>query len=32
METGIRILLLSVLLAMSGCATVRNWLDRDETR
>lgn len=30
METGIRILLLSVVLAMSGCATVRNWLDRDE--
>ena len=30
METGIRILLLSVLLTMSGCATVRNWLDRDE--
>jgi outer membrane beta-barrel protein len=30
METGIRILLLSVVLAMSGCASVRNWLDRDE--
>ena len=31
METGIRILLLSVVLATSGCASVRNWLDRDET-
>jgi outer membrane beta-barrel protein len=31
METGIRILLLSVALATaSGCASVRNWLDRDE--
>jgi outer membrane beta-barrel protein len=30
METGLRILLLSALLAVSGCATVRNWLDRDE--
>jgi outer membrane beta-barrel protein len=31
METGIRILLLSAaLVAMSGCSTVRNWLDRDE--
>ena len=31
METGLRILLLSALLAaMSGCASVRNWLDRDE--
>jgi outer membrane beta-barrel protein len=30
METGIRILLLSVVLAMTGCASVRNWLDRDE--
>jgi outer membrane beta-barrel protein len=32
METGIRILLLSVVLALSGCASVRNWLDRDEPR
>jgi outer membrane beta-barrel protein len=33
METGLRILLLSVLLgALSGCASVRNWLDRDEPR
>jgi outer membrane beta-barrel protein len=32
METGIRILLLSVVLAMTGCASVRNWLDRDEPR
>lgn len=30
METGIRILLLSVVLALSGCASIRNWLDRDE--
>lgn len=30
METGLRILLLSALLALSGCASVRNWLDRDE--
>jgi outer membrane beta-barrel protein len=31
METGLRILLLSaVFLALSGCASVRNWLDRDE--
>src|SRR5262245_38427324 len=30
MESGIRILLLSVVLALSGCASVRNWLDRDE--
>lgn len=33
METGIRILLLSAALALagtlSGCASVRNWLDRD---
>ena len=32
METGIRILLLSVVLALSGCASIRNWLDRDEAR
>jgi len=32
METGIRILLLSVVLALSGCASVRNWLDRDEPK
>jgi outer membrane beta-barrel protein len=32
METGIRILLLSVVLALSGCASIRNWLDRDEPR
>jgi outer membrane beta-barrel protein len=32
METGLRILLLSALLAFSGCASVRNWLDRDEPR
>ena len=33
METGIRILLLSAALAlMTGCASVRNWLDRDEPR
>jgi outer membrane beta-barrel protein len=30
METGIRVLLLSVVLALSGCASVRGWLDRDE--
>jgi outer membrane beta-barrel protein len=30
METGLRILLLSALLALSGCASIRNWLDRDE--
>ncbi len=30
METGLRILLLSALLALSGCASVRDWLDRDE--
>jgi outer membrane beta-barrel protein len=31
METWIRILLLSVVLALaSGCASMRNWLDRDE--
>jgi outer membrane beta-barrel protein len=30
METGIRILLLSAVLALSGCASVRGWLDRDE--
>jgi outer membrane beta-barrel protein len=30
METGIRILLLSLVLALSGCASIRNWLDRDE--
>jgi outer membrane beta-barrel protein len=30
METGIRILLLSAVLALSGCASVRNWLDRDK--
>ncbi|MEP7245103.1 MAG: outer membrane beta-barrel domain-containing protein [Gammaproteobacteria bacterium] len=33
METGIRILLLSAVLALSGalsgCASLRNWLDRD---
>jgi outer membrane beta-barrel protein len=32
METGIRILLLSVVLALSGCASIRNWLDRDEPK
>jgi outer membrane beta-barrel protein len=33
MESGIRILLLSVVvLAVSGCASIRNWLDRDESR
>ncbi len=32
METGLRILLLSALLALSGCASLRNWLDRDEPR
>jgi outer membrane beta-barrel protein len=32
METGIRILLLSVVLALSGCASLRNWLDRDEPK
>jgi outer membrane beta-barrel protein len=33
METGLRILLLSVLVtALSGCASVRNWLDRDEPK
>jgi outer membrane beta-barrel protein len=32
MESGIRILLLSVVLALSGCASIRNWLDRDEPR
>jgi outer membrane beta-barrel protein len=32
METGIRILLLSVVLALGGCASVRNWLDRDEPK
>jgi outer membrane beta-barrel protein len=33
MESGSRILLLSVaLLLASGCASVRNWLDRDEPR
>jgi outer membrane beta-barrel protein len=32
METGIRILLLSAVLAASGCASVRGWLDRDEPR
>jgi len=32
METGIRILLLSVVLALSGCASIRGWLDRDEPR
>ena len=30
METGLRILLLSAVLALSGCASVRGWLDRDE--
>jgi outer membrane beta-barrel protein len=30
METRLRILLLSALLALSGCASVRNWLDKDE--
>jgi outer membrane beta-barrel protein len=33
METGLRILLLSVVVtALTGCATVRNWLDRDEPK
>ena len=32
METGIRVLLLSVVLALSGCASIRNWLDRDEPK
>jgi outer membrane beta-barrel protein len=32
METGLRILLLSVVLALSGCTTLRNWLDRDEPK
>lgn len=32
METGLRILLLSVVLALSGCASIRAWLDRDEPR
>ena len=32
MEIGIRILLLSVVLALSGCASIRNWLDRDEPK
>jgi outer membrane beta-barrel protein len=32
METGIRILLLSLVLALSGCASIRNWLDRDEPK
>jgi outer membrane beta-barrel protein len=33
METGLRILLLSVLVAaLSGCASVRNWLDKDEPK
>lgn len=32
MESGIRILLLSVVLALSGCTTLRNWFDRDESR
>jgi hypothetical protein len=30
METGIRILLLSAALTLSGCASVRNWLDNDQ--
>jgi outer membrane beta-barrel protein len=29
MENGIRILLLSAVLALPGCASVRDWLDRD---
>ena len=36
METGLRILLLSTLLGLSsgltGCASIRNWLDRDEPK
>lgn len=32
MESGLRILLLSALVALTGCSTVRNWLDRDEPR
>jgi outer membrane beta-barrel protein len=32
METGLRILLLSALIALSGCTTIRNWLDRDEPK
>jgi len=32
MEIGFRILLLSVVLALSGCASIRNWLDRDEPK
>lgn len=32
MESGIRLLLLSLILALSGCASVRNWLDRDEPK
>jgi outer membrane beta-barrel protein len=32
METGLRILLLSALLGLSGCASVRHWLDRDKPK
>jgi len=32
METGIRVLLLSAaMLALPGCASLRNWMDRDAT-
>jgi outer membrane beta-barrel protein len=32
METGLRVLFLSVLVALSGCSTFRNWAERRQER